>query len=394
MPIALATFLAWTVAAGCGGKHVATVDGGETDAAVDSAWPDGGHTDCPGPQLCPRDPFVSPLPLSGPAGWQSSTGEVCFARAGQLATGAVRADARGVFALVGTSLDLENNFTASTGWQLMKNDGSAWTTVQQQALPNGISSGVNQLEIAPNGTLAIVNPSAATGTSSCGIILIDTLGATTCLLPNAAVTRVAFAPDGRLFALDDSGVNVYSGGSWGPLFAPPQGSGLLTDLWTDGTTTFVVGYTQTIIRHVTGGTAELLASPPVGNYTRITGSSATNVFVGTQTGQIVHLGAGGFSLMETGLPVCGFGGPISGLWLASNGDLYASALRGIVKVPSGGAPQVLAQWPCDIDVSVMDVYGSNARGERYFSLRNAAETYRTCGETHLVVQDSSGFRLF
>lgn len=365
------------------------------DAQTDARWPDGGHTDCPGPYLCQRDPFIPPFPVSGVPGWQNSTGEVCSARGGQLRTGGVRANSRGVFALIGTELDAENFFTsASPGWQLLLNDGSNWSSVIEFEGGNGIPSGVTQFEIGPDGTVILVRAASTSGTPQCGILALDTGGGTQCLSPDFDFRRVAFAPDGRLYALSAHEVFVFSGGSWTSLFVAPQGAGTLLDLWTDGTTTLAVGSAQTVVRFVAGGSPELLLNTPAGNYVKVEATSPANVFIGTQTGQIVRLIGPGFSLVETGLPVCYLGGPITGLWISSSGDMYGSAARGIVKLSTSGAIEVLAQWPCEIDVSVLDVSGDDARGEQYFALRNGVETYRTCGESHLVVRDTSGFRLF
>lgn len=387
------------VSSGCSAPTVvASLDSGPLDSGHDAGndvgTQDAGHTVCPGPELCQRDPFVPPFATSGTTGWQTSTGEVCSARNGRLESAKLLADSRGVFALVSSSLDPENFFFASTGWELKFNNGAGWSTIFTQLLPVGVPAGVNQLALAPDGSLMIVSPTLATGSTPCGILNVDINGVSQCILENEVVERISFAPDGRVFAIIGGGVSVYSSGSWTQLFTAPVGSGRLTDLWTDGTTTLAVGFGQTVIRFVAGGIAELLSDAPAGNYTRVAATGGDNAFIGTQTGQIVRFDGTGFTLVETGLPICEYGGDVTGLWIASSGDLYVSAIRGMAKLPASGSPEILAQWSCEVDVSVLDVSGSDVRNERYYALRNAADTYRICGEAHLVVQDSSGFRLF
>jgi hypothetical protein len=256
------------------------------------------------------------------------------------------------------------------------NAGAGWMLINQSLKGPSL----------PSLTGFVGGPLVEYGSSVCAITFVDGKS-NSCSAASSHITSVAIVNAELGYAVYGDRVLRYDGAFWTQWGSKLEGSdsAYAWGVWASDKTVAVVADAGMIFLQQ-ASELRLQTDVPSGDYRAVWGFASNDIWAGNSLGQLVHFDGQSWTVAAK------IGGECPGirsLW-GSDGVLFFTTDHAF-GMWKDGAAWLLAEHPCDSDLSVMGVWGSSKQ-EVFFALQAQGQINGTCGGVQLLWFDGTDVR--
>lgn len=295
---------------------------------------------------------------TGTSPWRKGSKAYCAQGGDLLYRNPIWSDARGVYLITSTG---------SASSRIDFNDGSGWIhlTTLQKSPANPALTGFS------NGSLV------AYGSSACAITFVDQ-NATRCSAASSQITSVSIVDSQLAYAVYKDRALRFDGTFWTQWGEPLNGHGATAawGVWASKDAVAVVAGEDEIFLQE-GMKMQLQTGFPHGDYRAVWGFGPNDIWVANELGQLVHFDGQSWSVVATVPGACP---AVRSLW-GKDGVVFVSTDHTVLALKNR-ALQVLADYPCDGQRSVMGLWG-NSTDEVFFASQTVDPLDASCSGIRL-----------